>query len=183
MDRLLEFAFGFYGLKEIPGEQHNLTILGWLKYLGFSHIRDDETGWCSTFAMFVAKKNGYEVPLDLRAISWLEQGEKVTEPELGDLIVFDHHVTFFVAKGTGIVYGLGGNQSNSVNITPFKSNTIISYIRLPKKIQNDKRPTLHPEKENLKKLLEEALGILNREEDRDWSLDYDCRTGPGSLLP
>jgi uncharacterized protein (TIGR02594 family) len=134
------------GLKEVPGKQHNSTILSWLAKLpGGAWIKDDETPWCGTFVAWCMVSAGYQPPKDwFRAKEWLNFG-KTSLPRVGAIAVFGReaggHVGFCVGESADNLYILGGNQSNAVNITPIAKSRLIgmrwpaslalSEVRLP----------------------------------------------------
>ena len=131
-------ASKYYGLKEIPGEQNNPIILGWFQDLGFNWVQDDETAWCSCFVNWIAWRLGMERSSRLNARSWLDVGEKILTPELGDLVVFwredpsswKGHVGIFNGQDKDFIYSLGGNQGNMVQTSPYPQERLLAYIRL-----------------------------------------------------
>lgn len=132
-------ASEFYGLTEISGKEHNQTILDWFSDIGFEWIEDDETAWCSCFVNWVALKCGCERSFKLTARSWLDVGEEIWQPELGDIVVlwrvaptsWQGHVGLYAGRDTnGNIYMLGGNQNNQVNISLKNKNRLLSYRRL-----------------------------------------------------
>ena len=136
---LLTIALGEYGVSENKDAgEHNPRILHYLKEIGYSGIKDDETPWCSTFVNYCAKMVGREQSKKLNARSWLDVGETVTEPELGDIVIFwresptSHkgHVAIYINKDKNYHYVLGGNQGNSVSIQPYSNSRVIGYRRL-----------------------------------------------------
>lgn len=136
--KLIEIASTKYGVKEITGSQHNQEIVNFSKEVGFK-IEDDETAWCSIFVNWVTFKAGYERSNKLNARSWLNVGEETQSPELGDLVILKRgnsewqgHVGFFINIVGDLIYVLGGNQSNMVNITPFKLSEVLGYRKLRK---------------------------------------------------
>lgn len=114
------------GLREIPGPKHNATILGWAKRMGAKvlgiNVVDDETPWCGTFVAHCITSVGLRpAPIAVRAKSWLSWGRELNAPRLGCILVFDRegggHVGFYVGEDNTAYHVLGGNQSNSVNVT------------------------------------------------------------------
>jgi uncharacterized protein (TIGR02594 family) len=97
-------------------------------------------GNCSGSMNFFAKKHGYERSGKLDARSWLKVGEVVTEPKLGDVVVFwresksswKGHVGLYINHDTNYIYCLGGNQSGSIRITPYPIDRLLGYRRLKK---------------------------------------------------
>jgi len=122
-----------YGLAEIVGEEDNLTIVGWFKELGFPHIKDDETAWCSLALNIAAKHAGLSFTGRLDARSWLNVGTPTNDPQIGDIVVFwrgdknswQGHVGLFAGfpKQEGLVLVLGGNQGNKLEIRAYPINT------------------------------------------------------------
>lgn len=135
--KLIEIALSKYGVKEIAGEKHNSEIVNFSKEAGFNAVKDDETAWCSAFMNWVAFKAGMERSKRLDARSWLQVGTPTMFPELGDVVIFKRgdsdwqgHVGLFINQVGDVVNVLGGNQSNMVNISSFKSSDLLGYRRL-----------------------------------------------------
>ena len=93
----------------------------------------DAVSWCGGFCAFTALKAGLEVPENAhRARAWLAAGEKVDEPEFGDVCVVQldrahrrrrgrtgsarggYHVGWFMGKSRGGVILLSGNAGDRV---------------------------------------------------------------------
>lgn len=119
-------ASKWIGTKEIPGAKHSPTIMGWIKNLGSKAlgitVTDDETPWCGTFVAYCMKTVGLPTaPVAVRASSWATYGRQLVSPRLGCILVFTRtgggHVGFYVGEDTTHYHVLGGNQSNSVNVT------------------------------------------------------------------
>lgn len=134
---MLKTALSQYGVKEIVGEEDNKTIVDYAHESGFKWIDDDETPWCSVFMNWVAMKAGYERTNKANARSWLNVGETVENPQTGDIVVFKRgnngwsgHVGIYINEHNSHVFVLGGNQSNSVNITPYSKMSLLGYRRL-----------------------------------------------------
>lgn len=135
---MLLSATDFYLLKEIPGELHNMAILNFFSEIGHSWIRDDETAWCSAFINYLAKINGVEYSNKLDARSWLNVGANVTEPSVGDIVVYwreslaswKGHVGLYMGHIDDQVFCLGGNQDNMVCIKPYPLNRLLGFRRL-----------------------------------------------------
>jgi uncharacterized protein (TIGR02594 family) len=130
----------YLGVREIPGKNHNGTILNWLRRLQVS-VFDDETPWCSTFVNFCALESGFERTGKLNARSWLDIGEHITTQDAreGDVIIFERgtsnwqgHVTFLVSADLrrGTMLCLGGNQSDQVNRATYPTSKLLGIRRL-----------------------------------------------------
>lgn len=135
MNRVFQIACGEYGVKGVDGAVHNPRILTYFRAPGFSWVKDDETAWCAAFVNWCFWKAGLKVPATLAARSFLTVGKRTLSPKLGDLVVLWRgtkegtlgHVGFYICTVGKIVYILGGNQSNSVNITGFPTAQVLDY--------------------------------------------------------
>lgn len=96
--------------------------------------------WCAAFANAVLRRSGYEGTDSLMARSFLNYGEKITNPSNGDIVVlkrgrsqFTGHVGFFDGYewyGSQLyVKVVGGNQSKSVNVAHFPVDRVLGYRR------------------------------------------------------
>lgn len=120
--QLLVQALKLYGTKEIVGGKHSPEIMSWLKELGFTWIKDDETAWCGTALAIAAVRAGVATknPEMPRAFWWCGWGTLVAEPMLGDVLVFTiSHVGIYVGEDATHYFVLGGNQGNEHNIVRF----------------------------------------------------------------
>lgn len=135
-DPMME-ALREYGTKELTGPEHNPEVLKYFAECGFDTVKDDETSWCSAFMCWCHLKAGLSHTKSLAARSWLGWGERVTEPKLGDIVVFwrveprgwQGHVGFFVRKDEGRIWVLGGNQGNQVCIEDYSATQLLGYRR------------------------------------------------------
>jgi len=135
----IELAFSQYGIKEISGSQDNPEVLKYFDALGFDGSKlKDETAWCSAFANWVCMNSGLDCSGKLNARSWINVGVEVTEPKLGDIVVFwresrdswKGHVAFYVNDDAKYVYVLGGNQSNQVKVAAYPKERLLTFRRL-----------------------------------------------------
>jgi uncharacterized protein (TIGR02594 family) len=132
-------ASKFIGLTEIPGEKHNPQILNFFKEIGHTWVQTDETAWCSAFINYIAKISGVQYSGKLDARSWLEIGQPVQDPELGDLVVYwresleswKGHVSLYGGHNIKHIWSLGGNQNGQVNVSTYPQYRKLRYIRLP----------------------------------------------------
>lgn len=125
-----------------------------------TNLSSDETNWCSAFVNWCMENAGYPGTKSTLAKSWLywPLGQKIEEPVLGCIAVFEEHsstggstgadgdaekqiwsktrghVAFFWEKKGGVNYYLGGNQGNTVKISPVK-NKLVGYI-IPRRVIN-----------------------------------------------
>lgn len=138
---ILEMALSQYGVKEISGSKDHPQIVSYFNEIGFNGAQlHDETAWCSAFANWVAKKSGYSYSGKLNARSWLNIGQSINTPDVGDVVVlwrenptsWKGHVGFFIKQTKGFVYVLGGNQNNKVCIQAYPKNRVLEYKKLTK---------------------------------------------------
>lgn len=128
----LVFARAQVGLAEIPGKQHNPTIIRWLKELK-GWWSDDETPWCGTFVAAMFRESGIPIARHwYRAKGWLDWGVKIDDAVPGCVVVYERvgggHVGFAVARDQqGRILTLGGNQGNRVSIAPFERFRVLGY--------------------------------------------------------
>lgn len=116
------------GIDEIPGSKNNPTIMGWAKQLGVSSVyTSDEVSWCGLFVGWCVHSAlpGERLPKNiLGARQWLTFGAPCN-PKPGAVMVFwrgsksgwQGHVGFYVGEDASAYHILGGNQSNTVNVT------------------------------------------------------------------
>jgi len=100
--------------------------------------------WCAAFANAILEKSelpsnkDHKYPLTARA--FLDWGQAVEEPKLGDIVVFPRgnsswkgHVGFYVKEQTidGVLYYyiLGGNQKNSVRVDLYRADKALGIRR------------------------------------------------------
>lgn len=125
--------------KEIPGAKSNPVIMQLAIDAGVADIyKNDDTAWCAVAHSAIAIRSGKEVPFKgydrLRAASFLKFGNEVINPVLGDTLVFTRkgggHVGLYIAEDETAYHVMGGNQSNSFNITRIAKNRL-SGVRRP----------------------------------------------------
>lgn len=138
---LLSAGLAEYGIRELPRKEHNKRILEYFADIGHEWVKDDETAWCSAFINYIAKNTGYPYTGKLNARSWLKLGKSVIDaPKIGDLVIFwrespqswKGHVGLFIRSGKSNIFVLGGNQSNAVNIKPYRKDRLLDIRRLNK---------------------------------------------------
>lgn len=135
---LVQVVLDKYGLREIPGNKDNPEIMQMARDCGFTDYAHDETAWCSLLANWAAWKTGYQRTNSLAARSWLSVGTIVSVPEMGDVVVFWRgdpngalgHVGLFIGYRNGLIYVLGGNQGNMIQIEGFDPDRLLGYRRL-----------------------------------------------------
>lgn len=122
------------GLKEIVGSRHEPKVLEFFAEAGHPEIHNDETAWCAAFANAMLRRAGYAGTGSLAARSFLNWGQKLTEPRPGCIVVYKRgnsswqgHVNFFTRRAGGKVYGIGGNQGNAVNEVGINEADVLGY--------------------------------------------------------
>lgn len=130
-----EIAKGEEGIKEFTGDRDNPEVVKYLKScskLGASLQRNDETAWCSAFVNWCVEKADFEGTESASARSWMNWGKPLVTPVVGCIVVLRRtsnpafgHVGFYVKEDANRVYLLGGNQSDSVNVTTFDKSRVL----------------------------------------------------------
>lgn len=117
--------------KESNGEARaNPVILGFFSATNtVPRPNGDQTSWCAAFVSFCLMVAGRDSPLSALSGDYRRFGEKVQNPEKGDLVVYSErkergeagygHVGFYVSENDDGIQTLGGNQSNSVRTTTY----------------------------------------------------------------
>ena len=125
-DKIISTALSQWNETGIIGTKSNPEILAYFEASGFPNIQDDDIAWCAAFVNWVLAKCGIQGTEKLLARSFLNWGKKTETPQVGDIVVLWRispdsiygHVGFYVSETVSSVYILGGNQADSVNITP-----------------------------------------------------------------
>lgn len=117
---------------------HNPKVVQYFRDAGHPEVVNDETAWCAAFVGAMLRRSGIPSTGLLTAQSYLDWGDKipVLAMEQGDICIvkrgtqaWQGHV-FFVHKFDGKrLWGLGGNQSNSVSIQEFPVDSTILGVR------------------------------------------------------
>jgi len=159
--KILVEAVKHIGVKEIVGKEHNPVILAWAEALGLRKFyTNDEIPWCGLFVAYCAHSAGVQVvDKPLWALSWAKYGNQVQEAMLGDILTFKRdgggHVGIYVGEDTTCYHVLGGNQSNSVNVTRIAKNRLFQIRRTAWKVA---QPA------SVRKIKLEASGIITTNE-------------------
>jgi lysozyme family protein len=129
----------------------NSTIVAWADTIGrvfpemntYAHLMRDATGtpWCGFCQGYVHALAGIRPPYALGnqdksfmlAASWKDWGTPVPkdQAQVGDLLVFPHHVTLVDKIDSTHYYGLGGNQSDEVMISAYAKTGDFVVRRAP----------------------------------------------------
>lgn len=135
----MDFAKSKIGEKELPGTQENnpwiVSLFKWTSYF----TKQDETPWCAAFVNWCLGECGYKRTNSAAAKSFDNYGNKC-ELQFGAVVTIKHHTTggrhvtlCWSPEGSAPYFkGLGGNQSNSVRVSNYMKDEIVS-IRWPVK--------------------------------------------------
>lgn len=129
----MDIAHAEMGVAEDPTDKSNKRILDYAKAAGYTPRKGDGDPWCGNFMAFVMTEAGYGLPAQpWRARAWQEWGRPVgvqrgavaiiprgKNPQQGHVFLIDR------VEGEW-VYGLGGNQNDSVSIAKFRKDRIES---------------------------------------------------------
>lgn len=131
----LDIARSTIGLNETTGRH---ALVSFLRNGGVN-IDPTVTPWCAGWANAALTQAGMVGTGSLAARSFLNWGEPVTEPQIGDMVVLSRgsnpahgHVGFF--KGydeRGRILILGGNQSDAVNVQAYAANRLLGFRTAP----------------------------------------------------
>lgn len=121
----LKTARSYMGVKEAAGEANNSTIINWAKRIGgwvMNSYKKDSIPWCALFVSNCLKENNLAITKTvLTALDYSKWGQPLSKPSLGAIMTFKRqgggHVGFYISEDKTHYHILGGNQSDSVNIT------------------------------------------------------------------
>jgi uncharacterized protein (TIGR02594 family) len=141
----LQEARRLMGTKEAPGLKSNPEIVNWSKDLDIKYSGDD-VPWCGLFVAHCVGSTLKEEPLPtnpLSARAWRKFGGPTT-PRIGAIMVFWRkdpngpygHVGFYGGETGSSYVILGGNQSDSVNLTKI-SKTRLLEARWPATVSDE----------------------------------------------
>lgn len=125
------------GNKEIAGSKHNPRIIEYHKATTLKATAD-EVSWCAAFVNWCLRESGELGTGRADARSFLNWGVRVSEPKLGDVVVFwrgnkngwQGHVGFFVEENASSIKVLGGNQGDQVCYAWYDKSKLLGYRRL-----------------------------------------------------
>jgi uncharacterized protein (TIGR02594 family) len=133
-----DLAQRFVGVKETPGVHSTPVVLAMLKLDG-EWPTDDAVPWCSAFVNAICWLLRLPRSKSLAARSWLQVGASIPLASARpgyDVVVLARgaggHVGFYAGvdvSGT-VVFLLGGNQHDGVNVAPFPVEHILGVRRI-----------------------------------------------------
>jgi len=131
-------ARSYIGLSEGPGPADNPAILEMYTSVGHDWVEHDSVAWCAAFVGHCLEQAGIRSTRKLTARSYLNWGItiEIADAQQGDIGVIPRgrsswqgHV-FFIDRIEGAwVWGLGGNQSDAVNIKRYPVSKLLGVRR------------------------------------------------------
>ena len=131
-------AQSYIGLSEGPGPADNPAIMEMYASVGHDWVEHDTVAWCAAFVGHCLERAGIRSTRKLTARSYLDWGVpvEVVDAQQGDIGVIPRgrsswkgHV-FFIDRIEGAwVWGLGGNQSDAVNIKRYPVSKLLGVRR------------------------------------------------------
>jgi uncharacterized protein (TIGR02594 family) len=132
----------YYGVSEVAGSQSNDKILKIIQW-AMPWVKDDsKAAWCAIFLSYVINETqilGTQLWEPIKLARRFDQvGIEVDKPMMGDIVIFwrgkkngwKGHVGIFIRQEGDLIYTLGGNQNNQINIRGYSANRVLEYRRL-----------------------------------------------------
>jgi uncharacterized protein (TIGR02594 family) len=133
-----EIARSYIGTTEGPGPENNPVVMEMYASVGHDWVEHDSVAWCAAFVGHCIERAGLRSTRQLTARSYLEWGVPVesADAQPGDIGVIPRgssgwqgHV-FFIDRIEGPwVWGLGGNQSDAVNVKRYPVSKLLGVRR------------------------------------------------------
>jgi len=138
MSRLLNIALTQYGVHEIPGEMSNPEVMKYFHETGRTWVDSESTPWCDAFIDWCCWKVGLGFTDGLYAREWLSYCKTVETIEEADLVCYwrgspdswKGHISIPICEREHMIFSLGGNQGDMVQISPYYENRKLAYLRL-----------------------------------------------------
>jgi hypothetical protein len=130
------FAFG-QQLQEgfaAPNRMTSRVIQIASRYIGHGNVTGFRGAWCKYFTNKVLREAGFHPSPSGMAIDGLLDGQRVRNPQPGDLAVMRSHITFFAGYGGRGFIGIGGNQGGhyghrDVTVSSYSFNRVVAFVR------------------------------------------------------
>ncbi len=133
-----DIARGYIGTTEGPGPANNPAVMEMYASVGHDWVEHDSVAWCAAFVGHCLEMAGIRSTRKLTARSYLDWGVpvEIADVQPGDIGVIPRgasswqgHV-FFIDRIEGAwVWGLGGNQSDAVNIKRYPVSKLLGVRR------------------------------------------------------
>ncbi len=150
------------GVHESPASADNPVVVQLFADAGHPEVIHDETPWCAAFVGAMLNRSGLKGTMSLWALDYQKWGIKLQDVALGAVAtkmrkdergkIVGGHVFFVVGWDKNNVYGLGGNQSDSIEIKSFPRSVVTAY-RWPNEV-----PLPGPQPDSLPAANAEASG-------------------------
>jgi len=139
MPKWTNIARDMIGTTEGAGAKNNPIVVTMFALSGHPEVKTDSTPWCAAFVGYCLKKAGLKNSGTLWALDYAGYGVKLDGPVVGAIAckkrrnasgkVIGGHVFFVVDydEKRRIVWGLGGNQRDAVNIMRYAVSEIESF--------------------------------------------------------
>ncbi len=132
----MELATAFIGMNERDPQARTVLSQFFKETIGQT-VDPAKTPWCAAFLNGVFNATGGQGTGSLAARSYLSWGRGVTDPQVGDVVVFSSsrgpasgHVGLFAGyDDRGQIKVLGGNQNNQVSIATYGTNRLLGFRR------------------------------------------------------
>ena len=133
-----DIARTYIGTVEAPGPENNPVVMEMYASVGHDWVEHDSVAWCAAFVGHCIERAGLRSTRKLTARSYLDWGVpvEVTDAQSGDIGVIPRgssswqgHVFFIERIEGGWVWGLGGNQSDAVNIKRYPKSKLLGVRR------------------------------------------------------
>lgn len=130
----LDYAGSALGLNETDKKAALQDYLS----TGGQNLDPATTAWCAAFVNATLSHQGKQGTDSLAARSFLDWGNPVAEPQVGDVAVFSRgdpngwqgHVGFFQGYAPdGSISVLGGNQGNAVSVQNYPTDRLLGFRR------------------------------------------------------
>ena len=140
MTRVLDIALKEYATTGITGKLNNARVLQYFQDIKQSWVKDDDTAWCAAFLNWCLLQAGKPTTGSLLARSFLKYGKATKRPVYGDIVVLWRekkdgiygHCGLFIREVDNVIYMIGGNQNNSVNVAGYPKEMLLGYRKVRK---------------------------------------------------
>ena len=128
-------------MQNLLGKHEGTDRAALMEYMknGGVNLDPATTAWCAAIVNASLGQAGLPTTGSNMARSFLNYGSPVTEPQQGDIAVFQRggpnaatgHVGFYQGRdANGNILVLGGNQGNQVSVAPFRQDSLLGYRRI-----------------------------------------------------
>ena len=188
------------GVKEYVGGDNNPIIIGWTSFIaqrypemanyaaGYKH---DSIPWCGLTMAYALAKNGIKPPFgdtDVQRFLWAnsfanDRAFVATDPRPGSIAVFKWangggHVGVVDRADANMIWVAGGNQSDGVNVAPFRRDNQVVGFFWPEKVAAAAAPVRTPD--DVRRRMGKAITLAEARRDAQGRLAvYALPAGDG----